>query len=878
MHSPHRNCDWLLETVNTDIAALLSAWISAVARRPWITVVLVLLAALLAGVYAAGSLRLQGDVTELVDSEASFLRNYDAYKANFPQHRRLNVVVINGETALKARAAMEALIAGMAARGELFDDAYAPGKDPFLRRHALIYLEPAALEQLVDQLAQAQPALAILARDPSLRGLAQLFARVQEEGSDPKALAPLAEIIAQSARDVSRGVGEPVSWAEILLGDTAPTRQLIVFQGPLEGDDGQVARAQAAAVQEIVADQGLVAENGISVRMTGRGPLSSAELESAVSSIQTVGLVSLGFVAVLLWLGLGSLRAILAAIATLLVGLVLTAAFAALAVGSLNVLSLTFAVLFIGLGIDFAVHMILRRVREGTEDDADAWSRVGRGLGPTILLCGLTTAIAFMAFWPTGFRGLAELGLISAMGMMIAVAMSFTFLPAMLELLRVRARFDGPGRISGLMNSAALADRIVRRSRPISLAAIVVLFGATILGAQVKFDFNSLNLQDRDSEAVATLVALHEDGTITPYTLTIAADDMAAADRIAEQLREIPEVGRVKTLRDLVPEDQPARLALLDEAMILLGPAVMSGRVIPAPDESERQAAVVGLIASGKVLAGRDPQDAFAQMSDALAALEGSNAGREAASRAAELEALIAEDFVVSLEMLRDALSAEAVSLADLPEALVARETGVDGQVRVVALPRDDLRDFAALGQFVDVVQAAFPAASGRPALEAGVGEIVVDAFRQAFATAAVAIFLVLVVALRSVIDGVLVMLPLLLAAALTAGTMVVLGIPLNVANVIVLPLLLGMGVDNGLHVVGRFRESRSIAAVYRSSTPRAVLVSVLTTLLSFVALAFADHRGMASMGQLLAIAIGFILFATLIVLPALLAWRAQNT
>ena len=117
-----------------------------------------------------------------------------------------------------------------------------------------------------------------------------------------------------------------------------------------------------------------------------------------------------------------------------------------------------------------------------------------------------------------------------------------------------------------------------------------------------------------------------------------------------------------------------------------------------------------------------------------------------------------------------------------------------------------------------------------------------------------------------------------MLAAALTTGTMVVLGITLNVANVIVLPLLLGMGVDNGLHVVGRFRETGSIAAVYRSSTPRAVLVSVLTTLLSFVALAFADHRGMASMGQLLAIAIGFILFATLIVLPALLAWRVQRT
>ena len=186
-------------------------------------------------------------------------------------------------------------------------------------------------------------------------------------------------------------------------------------------------------------------------------------------------------------------------------------------------------------------------------------------------------------------------------------------------------------------------------------------------------------------------------------------------------------------------------------------------------------------------------------------------------------------------------------------------------------------RDYRALGSFVNAVQSLYPAATGRPALEAGVGDIVVAAFRQAFVTSAIAIFLILLATLRSFGDAALVMVPLLLAASLTAATMVILSIPLNVANVIVLPLLLGMGVDNGLHVVGRYRESRSVQNVYRSTTPRAVVVSVLTTLFSFVALAFADHRGMASMGQLLAIAIGFLLVSTLLVLPALLAWRAQS-
>ncbi len=227
--------------------------------------------------------------------------------------------------------------------------------------------------------------------------------------------------------------------------------------------------------------------------------------------------------------------------------------------------------------------------------------------------------------------------------------------------------------------------------------------------------------------------------------------------------------------------------------------------------------------------------------------------------------------------MLRKALAAEAISVETLPPELLARETGEGGVLRVVVLPRDDLRDFEALGAFVRAVHAKFPAATGRPALEAGVGEVVVGAFRQAFMTSAIAIFLILLVTLRSLSDAALVMVPLLLAASLTAATMVVFSMPLNVANVIVLPLLLGMGVDNGLHIVGRYRESGSVADVYRSTTPRAVVVSVLTTLFSFVALAFAEHQGMASMGLLLAIAIGFLLVATLLVLPALLAWRAKT-
>jgi hopanoid biosynthesis associated RND transporter like protein HpnN len=865
--TPERNPSH--KTMNTLLTSRIIAWVSLVTRRPVVTLVIIALCAILSGVYASNTLRLEGDVTELVDSDSDFLRNYSAYKEAFPQHRRLNVIVVDGVDARRTRVAEQALLEGIGARRDLFPNVYAPGADPFLMRHALLFLDTAQLTAVVDKLASAQPALATLARDPSLRGLETLFARAVADRSGGVSLAPLADLIGQSAHDVVEGGGELASWGEIVLGAAAPTRRLIVFQGSLGTDDGNRARDQAEFIRTIVTEKALLPANGITVRLTGRGPLSTAELESAISSVQLVGLVSLGFVALLLWLGLGSLRAILAALFTLLTGLVFTAAFAAFFVGSLNVLSLTFAVLFVGLGIDFAIHLILRRLGEGATDHPTPWPIVMRGLGPTISLCGLTTAVAFLSFWPTAFRGLAELGLISAAGMVIAVAVSFTVLPPALDVVQARG---GRGRVGFRWAGVGLA--LGNWARPISLGALVLLGVGAAVGLQVRFDFNSLNLQNPDSETVRTLVSLHDDGTITPYTLTIAAEDLTEADHIAEVLRAMPVVGSVKTLRDFVPPDQDARLAALEEAQILLGPAVMFARPLAPPDDARRLAAVRVLETQARALFAATNDLAFSKLADALGRLLASD---QAGPRAKQLEVLVAGDFVETIETLRDALEAERLTIETLPTELVARETGADGQVRVVVLPRDDLRDFAALGEFVRTVQGAFPDATGRPALEAGVGEIVVDAFRQAFATAAVAIFIILLLAFRSVVDAALVMIPLLLAAALTAAAMVVLAIPLNVANVIVLPLLLGMGVDNGLHVVGRFRESASVADVYRTSTPRAVVISALTTLLSFVALAFAEHRGMASMGLLLAIAIGFILLATLVVLPALLAWRAQR-
>ncbi len=628
---------------STFVADFLVAWVAVVTRRPAATLALAAVLASLAGGWAISTLRLEGDVTRLVDGKASFLHDYGTYKATFPQHRRLNVIVIDGVDARRARLAEAAILRGLLADPDLFPRVFAPGADAFLNRHALLFLGSDTLGDLVDDLAVAQPALALMSRDPSLRGLADLFDRMDTgDGLDR-----LADLVARTATDVGSGEGEEISWGEVLLGDdAAPLRRLVIFQGSLEGDDGSVARRQAEAVRAIVVRENLESPNGVRVSMTGRGPLSSSELSAAIGSIQFAGTLSLAFVVLLLWLGLGSLRAILAALLTLAVGLALTAAFAAAAVGSLNVLSLTFAVLFVGLGIDFAIHLILRRAGEFERSitgagASGAWNGVVRGVGPTISLCGLTTAVAFISFWPTAFRGLAELGLIAAAGMLIAVLVSFTVLPPLLELLSISPRDRRQGILGRALSGVTFGEQALsaKRARSISIVALFLLVVSAIVATQLRFDFNSLNLQSRDSEAVRTLVSLHADGTITPYTLNISVSDLAAADRAAAELRAMPEVGSVQTLRDLIPPDQELRLAIIDEARILLGPSVLAPGTAAPPDASARMAAA-------ERLAMMQGSPAVAQMASAIGQL----AAQPTSDRGlARLERLIATDFTETM-------------------------------------------------------------------------------------------------------------------------------------------------------------------------------------------------------------------------------------
>ncbi|MGI9421001.1 MAG: MMPL family transporter, partial [Geminicoccaceae bacterium] len=530
-----------------------------------------------------------------------------------------------------------------------------------------------------------------------------------------------------------------------------------------------------------------------------------------------------------------------------------------------NLISVTFAVLFVGLGVDFGIHLCLR-YREGVAclgSHAEALGNAVRTVARPLSLSAICAGLGFIAFVPTDYRGLAELGIISATGMAVAWTASLVLLPALLQLMPLRAE-----RRESKVHTAGPAW-IERHASTILGITVIAAVCLVPMLPRVSFDFNPLNLKDPSSESVATFLELERNPDMATNIISLLAEDLQEAERAATALRSTNGIGEVITLSNFVPDDQAEKLDLVDQMAFFLG------SLAPSTDAS---------------IDDRGREDAFEQL---LTALEQANLGAQSGGSellqslnafAAEtggpappalldLEERLTRHLPRLLTRLDRALSPDEITLESLPVGLRKDWINDDGQVKVMARPAIGIHDNRALQRFADAALEAAPNATGTPIIITEAGRVVVGAFIEASVIAFSLITLVLIVVLRRFVDVVLVLAPLALAILFTAGSSVFLGLKLNFANVIVLPLLLGLGVSGAIHVVMRRRVMQAEdAPPGLASTPRAVLFSALTTVASFGSLAISPHPGMASMGLLLTVAILWSLVCTLVILPALFA------
>lgn len=860
------------------IGSALAAWVGIVLRAARTTVVLVVMLGAGGTYYAAGNLGINTDTADMIAASLPWRRDFIDYRETFPARDRNLVVVVEAGTSARAERYAERIAARLREAPEHYRSVFLAGSGEFFERNGLLYLGVGELEGLSERLVAAQPLLGLLARDFNGARVIDVVERTVTEDAAPAAeLAPLYEELELTLERAASGDDVmPLRWHR-LVGTRAldDTRRLIVVQPVLDFSRVQPAGAAIERLRALV-DAELAGGDDVRVGLTGTVAMEHEEMVSVSRGAGVAAAAALAMVAVVLYWALRSLRLLAVSLVTLVVGLGCTAAFAALAVGQLNLLSVAFAVLYVGLGVDFILHINLRfkeLLAEGVQRAAAIVETI-RGVGTSLVICAVTTAAGFYSFIPTPFDGVSELGLISGTGMFISLAVSVTLLPALLALTSARGfRGAREGR-----PAARPWAPLSRHPKIVAFACVLLALATFASLPRARFDSNPVNLRDPSSESVTVLRELAADSEAPLLNLVAIADDPATAAAWADALERLPEVREVDTLDELVPDDQPAKLAVLDDLALVLGPGF--AELEPVPEQPDAlEAALVSLERTLRGLAA--PTAAERRLTQAVARLDAALGALPAGAASARLTALgraLTERLPAELERLETALGAEAFGRAALPDALAERWVSGAGRELIEIVPAENVDDGAAAARFVEAVRDVVASATGMPVVHQEASATVVRSFRLALTYAFVMVVVILLVLLRRPSDIVLVIVPIVFAAGATAGLTVWIDMPFNFANIIALPLLVGVGVDNGIHMVHRMRtEPPRDGDLLATSTARAVLASGLTTIASFGNLAWSAHLGMASMGQLLTLGMAVTLLATLVLLPALLALKAPR-
>jgi len=847
-------------------------------RHIWPIILAGAVLAVACGGYAARHFNINADVGQLISSDLPWRQRELAYEGVFTHGTELIVAVVDAPTPELATAASKALVDRLTPDKKLFNAVESVGTNDFFVRNRLLFLPTEEVAGITGRLSQAGPLFSQLTADPSLRGLVQAMSLTLtgvEGGQVP--LDALARPLNMSADAIEKVLaGEPAwfSWYVLMSGQPAGVselRRIVTIKPVLDFHALQPGEHATNGLRKAVADLDLASRFGATVRLTGPVPIADEEFGTLREGAVLNGIVTVAVVLFILWLALKSYRIILAVAINLAVGLAITAAVGLVMVGALNLISIAFAVLFVGLGVDFGLQFSVR-YRTERHDHADlrkALRSAGKRAGAPLTLAAAATAAGFFSFLPTDYRGLSELGLIAGLGMVIAFLTSITLLPALLQL------FNPPGEPEPLgYKMLAPVDRFLEHYRvPVIVGTLLIAAAGSPLLMNLRFDFNPTNLRSPKAESIATYLDMRRDPNMNSHTAEVMTSDVAAADALAKRLGALPEVARTMTISSFVPTDQEPKLAQIRAAATALKGALNPRAVKPAPTDAEVVAALRNGAESLRQTAGSEEGAGAAaarRLADDLVKL--ADAG--AAQRAATARSMV-DPMVSGLADLRLALQARPVTRANVPPEIAREWVAPDGRARVEAGMRGDPNDNEAIRAFARAVLATAPGATGEAIGILESGTTIVHAFIEAGAWALFSISILLWVVLRRIGDVLLTLVPLLLAGVVTLEICALIDFPLNFANIIALPLLLGVGVAFKIYYVMAWRAGQT--SLLQSSLTRAVFFSAMTTATAFGSLWLSSHPGTSSMGKLLALSLVCTLAAAVLFQPALMGKPRNN-
>jgi uncharacterized protein len=826
---------------------------------------------LVTAIYAAGHFGIDADVNKLISKDLPWRQREATFQKFFPPKEETILAVVDAPTSELATQATAALIQKLSDQKNLFQSIMEAGGGPFFQRNGLLFLPTNQVVDLSKKLGEAKPVIQALAQDPNLRGLTTALnygligARMGHYTLDD--FAGTMNMVSDTLDEVIAGRPASFSWRAMLNGKPATPaerRRFIDIRPVLDYSALTPGKAATDAIRQAAADLNIGGQYGAKLRLTGPVAIADEEYATLEEGAFVNTTATIVVVLTILWLALRSFGIIFAVFISLLVGLSITAAIGLALVGALNLISIAFAVLFIGLGVDFGIQFTVRyrAERHEVDDLRQALLNTARHVGAQLTLAAAATAAGFLSFLPTDYKGLSELGLLAGLGMIIAFLTSVTLIPALLMHVRPPGEPEEMG-----FRWLAPVDRFMERRRiPIIVGTGLVVAAGLPLLYWLQFDFNPLNLRNPHVESVATFLELRSDPAIGASSIyVLGPKDDVKAD--VEKLSKLPEVSSVKTIENFVPADQQPKLAAIRQLATVLGPALRPDPNKKPPTDADNVAALKAAVGSLKQSAGTQTGPgavAAKRLADDLTKLADGDEALRARAQAAMIPPLN-----TALDELRHYLQAEPVTLESLPPEIAREWVTQDGRYKVEILPTGDPTDNETLRRFAHAVQQVEPNATGGPIAILESGRTVIRAFFEAGFWALTSITILLWIVLRRFGDVLLTIIPLLMAGVVTMELMVLFDMKLNFANIIALPLLLGVGVAFKIYYIMAWRAGQT--DLLQSSLTRAVMFSAFTTATAFGSLWLSSHPGTSSMGKLMALALVTTMAAAVLFQPVLM-------
>ena len=850
---------------------------------------------------------------DLVAKGLPYVKLYEEYRDQFEDLEGM-VIVAESESPEKMAEFAETLAAKLKVRPDLFSQVIYKFDTSYFRSRFLLYLDPPDLESLQTKLEEHQNFIESVNASPGLNPLLNEInreissgmvdslmtdflggddAEEEEKKNDENDLNLLIRIIKEMNRSLEKNYHYKSPWQSLFNSGEESLREkgylvskneklLFILAVPNEDETSFTGYKDSVySARELIAE---VKKDfpSISVGLTGEDVISTDEMITTQKDVELASKIALGGVALLFIIAFKGIVKPLLAVFSLLIALAWSLGFTSLTVGHLNILSVVFTTILIGLGIDFGIHILERYKEERKEGDdiSTALQKTLQGTGQGNFSGAITTAMAFGAMVLTDFIGIVELGWIAGWGILFCMIAMVLLLPALVTL---EEKWRKPVYTKSIEKpitaSISWIDRFFSHYKLIITACCFLVLVSSLALRTAHFDYNLLNLQTKGTEAVKYEMRILENAGRSAWSAAMLADTLEEVRQKETQLKTLPTIENVESIAAMVPKHQEENLQYVRENLSPL----LSELYVEEEDESFSLKALTKTLKRIRFkLQGREgKEDKVAQAAREIDKFFKEVESVEEDLAEAQLQEFSEELFVDYRGLMADLkknAEPKLVEISEIPKSLRDRYISKQGKYLITIFPSVDIWNLDERNRYLKDLRSVDANVTGSAVHMFNSTRLMTEGYINGGIYAMTAIIIYVFIVFRNPRTVFFILLPVIAGSIWTVGIMELTGLKLNMANLVILPLILGIGVVNGIHITHRYREEKDKnSVVLGKSTGQAVILSSLTTMIGFGSMMVADHYGVFSLGLVLTLGVFCCLVASITFLPALLKLSAAK-